>query len=303
MPHEEDRRQIRAAGAVLWRPSPGSDGPEVAVVHRPRYDDWSLPKGKLDRGETVHAAAVREVAEETGFAAVLGRHLARVGYPVPGGDKTVEYFAARAAGGGFTPNEEVDRLRWLPVPEAAELVTYPHDRVVLHRFAEVPPATVTLLLVRHAHAGRKQLWTGPDDERPLSPTGRAQTEALTRLLPLFGPDRVHAVPKLRCVATVAPLAGLLGVPIVEEPVLAEHTHERTGPAVARVREIARAGGTPVVCSQGGVIPDVVLALLADLGGSAVEATAVRSRKGSVWVLTFTPDGRLAAADYLRPASS
>ncbi|GLZ41704.1 NUDIX hydrolase [Actinokineospora sp. NBRC 105648] len=289
--------KIAAAGAVLWRG--GAGGVEVAVVHRPRYDDWSLPKGKLDRGESTHAAAVREVAEETGFAAVLGRFLARVSYRVPDGDKTVDYFAARAAGGAFEPNDEVDQLRWLPVDAAADLCRYPHDRVVLHRFTDAPADTTTVLLVRHAHAGKKQLWTGPDAQRPLSPTGERQSHALTRLLPLFGPDRVHSVPKVRCTATVAPLAAALGVPVVPEPTLSEQAHEASpGAATARLLELAKDGGTPVVCSQGGVIPDVLADLLTD---SRVEAADLKSRKGSVWVLSFDADARLVAADYIPTA--
>ncbi|GLW94596.1 NUDIX hydrolase [Actinokineospora globicatena] len=297
---------VRAAGAVLWRPSPSGPAAgggavdvaavevaavEVAVVHRPRYDDWSLPKGKLDKRETVHAAAVREVAEETGFAAVLGRHLTRVEYTVPEGSKTVDYFAARAANAAdeFVPNDEVDLLRWLPVDEAAALLTYPHDRVVLERFTDAPAATTTVLLVRHAHAGRKREWPGPDEQRPLSPTGLRQVDALTRLLPLFGPDRVVSVPKLRCTATVAPLAAALGVPVESAPELSESAHGEHGGGAAAVLRIAAAGGTPVICSQGGVIPDVV----AELTGAA----DAHARKGSVWVLSFAGD-RIVSADYI-----
>ncbi|MCP2274053.1 8-oxo-dGTP diphosphatase [Actinokineospora diospyrosa] len=280
---------MRAAGAVLWRPAAAPGGVEVAVVHRDGYDDWSLPKGKLDRGETVHAAAVREVAEETGSTAVLGRHLGQVGYPVVGGDKLVDYFAARATAGGFTANDEVDRLRWLPVEDAAALLSYPHDRVVLERFTAAPADTTTVLLVRHAHAGRKRDWPGPDDQRPLSAQGQRQTGALTRLLPLFGPDRVVAVPKVRCRATVAPLAAALGVAVEAAPELAEH-HD-PGTAVAHLRGLAADGGTPVVCSQGGVIP----ALVAELTGLADP----QARKGSVWVLSFAGD-KVVAADHIPP---
>ncbi|WP_425426256.1 NUDIX hydrolase [Actinokineospora terrae] len=284
---------VRAAGAVLWRPSTDPGGAtEVAVVHRQRYDDWSLPKGKLDRRETVHAAAVREVAEETGFAAALGRHLARVEYSVPDGHKTVEYFAARAVSGEFEPNDEVDRLRWLPVDEAAPLLTYPHDRVVLERFTAAPAATTTVLLVRHAHAGRKREWPGPDDQRPLSALGLRQVEALTGLLPLFGPDRVVSVPNLRCTATVAPLAAALGVAVEPAPELSEPVHREHGSGTAALLRIAAAGGTPVVCSQGGVIPDVVTALTG--------VSDVRARKGSVWVLSFAGD-RVVAADHIQTA--
>ncbi|WP_204456291.1 NUDIX domain-containing protein [Actinokineospora baliensis] len=283
---------MRAAGAVLWRHTGSAGGLEVAVVHRDRYDDWSLPKGKLDRGETVHAAAVREVAEETGFTAVLGRHLGQVGYPVVGADKVVDYFAARVGGGdgaAFVPNDEVDRLRWLPVDAAAARLTYPHDRVVLERFTAAPADTTTVLLVRHAHAGRKREWPGPDELRPLSSRGHRQTGALTRLLPLFGPDRVLSVPKVRCRATVAPLAAALGVAVEAVPELSEFHDPAT--AVARLRRIAAEGGTPVVCSQGGVIPGLV----AELTG----LTDVQARKGSVWVLSFV-EGAVVAADHIPP---
>ncbi|OLR91595.1 NUDIX hydrolase [Actinokineospora bangkokensis] len=283
---------IRAAGAVLWRRARG--GPEVAVVHRPRYDDWSLPKGKLDKGETTIAAAAREVAEETGSGCALAGHLGRVEYAVAGVDKVVDYFSARATTGSFEVNDEVDELRWLPPAAAAGLLTYPHDRGVLDRFTALGQDVVTLLLVRHAHAGKKELWDGPDAQRPLSETGKRQTRALTRLLPLFHPSAVHAVPKVRCEATVAPLAGLLGLPVAAEPALAEGAPLRR--AVARVRELARAGSAPVVCGQGGVIPDL-LAELADGTGVAVDR---RCRKGSVWVLSFTRSARLVGAHYAAP---
>ncbi|SDC63109.1 NUDIX hydrolase [Actinokineospora iranica] len=281
---------IAAAGAVLWRR--GKNTVETAIVHRPRYGDWSLPKGKLDPGESVHAAAVREVAEETGFAAVLGRSLGQVHYVVGESAKTVSYFAARAAGGSFEPNDEVDVLRWIPVSDAVHLVTYPHDRVVLARFAALPAETTTLLVVRHAHAGKKDRWHGPDAERPLSPTGLREREALTRLLPLFGPSRVLAAPKVRCVDTVRPLAGLLGVSVEQEPALAEQAAE--GAAVDVFRRVVATGEVAVVCSQGGVIPGALAEVSA---GSGVELGEPQSRKGSVWVLSFAGE-ELVAADYV-----
>jgi 8-oxo-dGTP diphosphatase len=286
---------ISAAGAVLWRQARSI---EIAVVHRPRYDDWALPKGKLDKGESIYAAAVREVAEETGFRAVLGRHVGQVAYQVAGVDKTVDYFAARAVAGEFAPNDEVDILRWVAPSQASAMLTYDHDRSVLDTFVEWPGDTTTVLFVRHAHAGNKSEWNGPDDERPLSDVGLAQVSALTRLLPLFGPDRVHATPKTRCVRTVAPLADLLGVPVELEPRLSESSH-RGYPscAVRRLLEIAEAGGTPVVCSQGGVIPDVVATLVEKSG---VDLGEIRSRKGSVWLLTFAGAEVIATHYIPRP---
>ncbi|MER5394658.1 NUDIX hydrolase, partial [Saccharopolyspora sp. NPDC002686] len=222
-PTDVPGRTVRAAGAVLWRD--GSGGPEVAVVHRPRYEDWSLPKGKLDPGELPAHAAVREVAEETGFSCVLSRFLTRVNYAVPaaGGtaEKVVDYFAARACGGSFAPNSEVDELRWLPVARARELVSYPHDGRVLDVFEQLPTELATVLLVRHAKAGKRSDWNGDDVLRPLTEAGRQQRDALHSLLPLFGPTRVHSAPRLRCEQTVAPIAADLGVDIEPEPLFSE----------------------------------------------------------------------------------
>jgi 8-oxo-dGTP diphosphatase len=284
--------EVFAAGTVLWRPAGGS-GVELALIHRPRYDDWSLPKGKLKNGETLWAGAYRETVEETGFTPVLGRCLGRVSYPVTQpvpAIKIVDYVAARARAGVFRPNREVDSLRWLPPEEALAQLTHGFDVDIVGTFLALPPDLATILLVRHAAAGSRARWPGPDDLRPLSGTGWQQVTALRRLLPLFGAGSVHSAPLLRCVQTVQSLADDLGVPIIEEPLLSEHGHTNHEPeALARLLDLAAAGGTPVVCSQGGVIPD----LLTRLGVDKPE-----SRKGSAWLLSFTPGPRLAAADYI-----
>ncbi len=174
-----------AAGAVLWRPDDESSSdattPVVAVVHRPRYDDWSLPKGKVDPpGETEPVTAVREVLEETGYASELGRRLAAVSYPVDSGVKHVRYWAARAIGGEFAPpNDEVDQLVWLSPADALKRLQYPPlDRKVLRRFVKKPADTRTVLVVRHGTAGSKARYKGDDRNRPLDKHGRAQAESL-----------------------------------------------------------------------------------------------------------------------------
>lgn len=277
---------IRAAGAVLWR---DEGAVEVAVVHRPRYDDWSLPKGKLDAGETVPAAAVREVHEETGYHVVLGRHVAQVQYKAFGRPKVVDYFSARAVRGGFTPNNECDDLRWLPVAEAAALVTRREDRDVLAAFALVPVDLKTVLLVRHAKAGKRENWPGDDDLRPLSSAGWRQAEALRALLPLFGPARVHAAPRVRCVQTVQGAADDLEVFVPREPRLSEEGYWPDRDAgLVRFLDIVAGDGVPVVSSQGGVIPDLV-GKLADIGG--LRLADVPCKKGSLWLLAFTHPAR------------
>lgn len=297
-----DHIAAHAAGAVLWRPATHGDADvDIAIVHRPRYDDWSLPKGHLDPGEAAPVAAVRELQEETGFPAVLGIFLKRVEYRVTRGRKAVDFFSARAGEGEFQANDEVDELRWVPPAEAAGLLTYDSDAEVVDRFGALPNQLTSVLLVRHAKAGNREAWTGDDDLRPLSDAGERQARALRSVLATFAPDRVVSAPLLRCVQTVQGVAEERGTEVGHDNELSER-HFATEPdrAVQRIVEIAVGGGTPVVCSQGGVIPHVV-GTLAERGGVTLPQTkpgGVAAKKGSVWQLSFDRVGRLVAAAYL-----
>ena len=286
---------VLAAGAVLWRA--GSAGAELALVHRPRYDDWSFPKGKLDAGEALPFAAVREVAEETGYRSRLGPFLGDARYRVPEGSKLVRYWAAEAGEGTFVPNHETDELRWVSPADAAGLLSYERDQEVLRRFTEIGPPHSVLLLVRHAKAGNRRQWDGDDALRPLSGTGREQAQHLTELLPLFGPDRIVSAPPVRCRETVAGTAERLGLPVHEEPLFGDAGHEQDPQGgSARLHELAAHRGVTLVCSQGTAIPALLGALVAERPVPGVDPDEVPSRKGSTWVLTFGVDG-LRAADY------
>jgi 8-oxo-(d)GTP phosphatase len=293
---------IRAAGAVLWRPD--GHGHSVAVVHRPRYDDWSLPKGKLDAGETGMAAAVREVREETGYHARLGRRLGQASYVVQSplarrtGPKIVDYWAALAVDGRFAPNAEVDRLRWLSPHDAAEVLTHDLDRDVLESFTTVPVPTSTVVLVRHAKAGMRSRWRGDDRLRPLSPAGRRQAAELLPQLRLFGPTRVHSAEPVRCVDTVLALARELGTEVVREPTLGDEAYLRDPRAgLRRLLELAQGDEVVVVCSQGQVIPGLVRELAGP--AAAEDDGTVPSKKASTWVLSMCDD-KLIAADHYPP---
>jgi 8-oxo-dGTP diphosphatase len=288
-------KAVLAAGAVLWRCNGDSATPDVAIIHRPRYDDWSLPKGKVEPGETEPVTAVREVREETGYSSHLGRRLVAVSYPVEQGIKKVRYWAATKVDGEFCPNAEVDELKWLPVAEAMKQLAYPHDRKVLRRFTRQPAATQTVVIVRHGTAGSKSRYKGDDRKRPLDKHGRAQAESLVGVLLAFGANTLYAADRVRCHQTLEPLAEELGTAIHSEPLLNEENYpENRKAARHRVLEIAASSGTPVICTQGKVIPDLI-AWWCERDG--VRPDKSRNRKGSAWVMSLS-NGRLIAADHI-----
>lgn len=286
--------EIRAAGGVAWRV--GDDGVRVCLVHRPRYDDWSLPKGKLDPGEHPLVAAVRELAEEADVRVVPQVRLPCARYRSDGRPKVVDYWSMRVVGtGGFQPDTEVDEIRWLPVADAVRLVSYPHDAEVLRAFAALPPVTGTVVLVRHGDAGEPGTWTGPDAGRPLDATGWAQAHRLAPLLALVRPVRLLSASARRCVQTLDPAAALLDLPIevtgdLDEPTGGQDPDERALAAAACLAELGAAGEPGVACGQGTVIAGA-LERLAGRPGDYV------TRTGSGWLLAFATD-RLVAADRL-----
>lgn len=295
---------VVAAGTVPYRRA--LDGSlEIALVHRPRYDDWSLPKGHQDPGESLTRTALRETAEEAGLECRLGGRLGHTTYPVPGrGRKVVHHWAAEVVGGHpFTPTDETDELRWLSPGDAASLADYRHDAELIARLATVGVPSSTVVFVRHAKAGNREAWEGDDDLRPLSGTGNTQADRLASFLPRFGPDRLCSAPPLRCGQTLAPFAGKSGlgsgapeeVPV--EPLLGEYDYWNDPDAgLARFRELAAQPGVTLACSQGGVIPDVLGALFEEAGTPCAD---VPSHKASTWLLGFAPSGTLLFADYYR----
>jgi 8-oxo-dGTP diphosphatase len=241
---------------------------------------------------------------------VVGRRSVRTRYEVklpdgPPAPKEVDYWTGQWAGGEFRPNDEVDDLRWLPLDDAAALCSHDHDRAVLDDLArgDVPLAP-SLLLVRHARAGRRSDWDGPDDLRPLDAKGRAQALRLAEVLPVFAPTAVLSARRTRCEETAAPLAERLGLAVQPLDELGEEEFSAdpaAGMAVLEgLLEPRRTPGVTVVCSQGGAIPAALLNLGVHWKGSP-RAAAVRlfppAAKGSVWVLGGRPGAM--SADYYR----
>jgi 8-oxo-dGTP diphosphatase len=291
-PGERQDTVVRAAGGIVWRDRDGTTegrDVEILLVHRPRYDDWTLPKGKLLSDEDERTGALREVEEETGLRCELIRPVGRVRYRDRfDRPKTVDYFEMRPREGRFVPGNEVDQVQWLPLPQAADALTYPHDRELLQRFGG---PGVPLHLVRHAAAGERTAWPGPDAERPLTPKGWAQARAIAdgfRDVPLAS---LFSSPFVRCVQSFEPLARATGLRIREAGELAEGTPPDR--ALAFMRSVA--GGPAALCSHGDVIEGVVRRLLSDGVPSSGD---VAFAKGSTWVIRML-DAEPVGARYLR----
>jgi phosphohistidine phosphatase SixA/8-oxo-dGTP pyrophosphatase MutT (NUDIX family) len=292
---------IRAAGGLLWRHAPGEGGGiEVAVIHRPRYDDWSLPKGKLASGESELEAAVREILEETGFHVRVGRPLGVTRYTKEsiGGarPKVVRWWAMQAEGGGFWPTREVDELTWMTPARAAERLTRATDLEVLERFVAVPAPTRTVLVVRHATAGSRGTWRGDDRQRPLDACGVSQADELVRILSRFEIGRIVSADLRRCTETVALLAEAFGLEIEPVSLVSEAGYPgHEDEAIALIRELGDADHDAVVCSQGEVIPDLVRRL-ASTDGLPFDGP-IRAPKGSTWALSLDLEGRLVSLEH------
>lgn len=282
---------VRSAGGVVWRPT--RDGVEIVLVHRPRYDDWSLPKGKIDPGEHELAAAVREVHEETLVRGVPQARLPSIRYLTgePGVEKVVDFWSMRALVWQDRPaDDEIEEARWVPAAQAPALLSYAHDRGVVKAFLDLPPVTSVVALVRHARAGKRKEWKGPDASRPLDAAGARDAEALSGLLRLLRPEWVVSATPLRCRQTVEPL----GLPYGLDPAFDEGQSPTA--AANALRAVAARRGTSVVCSQGKLMPPLLTALT---GRTNVD---FHTRKGSGWLLTFSGD-RLLGWDPLRPLTA
>lgn len=213
------KASIRAAGAVVLRGD--GDDTEVLMIHRPAYDDWSLPKGKGITDELAPQTAVREVFEETGVACRLGLRLPPIRYKLTKGLKAVQYWRAEVVTEQeFEPNREVDKIRWAPIDKAMRTLTYADERRLLST-ALLKPRTTPLLLVRHGKAMLRKDWSGPDQERRLTGRGRRQAKELAQVLGAFGVESLVSSSSTRCMETLRPYAKQRGLEIVMEDVLTE----------------------------------------------------------------------------------
>jgi 8-oxo-(d)GTP phosphatase len=310
--------EIRAAGGVLWRPD--GRAAQVAVIHRPKYDDWSFAKGKVDPGEHVLLAAVREVAEETGLQVTLGRRLTPVRYLDDGVPKLVDYWVARPddESAGFAATSEVDALEWLAAAGAGTRLSYSRDVDTLGEFTAGPWQTFPLILVRHVSAGSKSDWPADDLSRPLDARGTKDAGLLARLLRCFGVCRIVSSPAERCVATVRPYAQNIGGEVEIEPAFevikgvrkaakdASPAAKDASPAAATAAaaraaaELAAADLPVIICAHRENLTVLLESVCATLGADSPVGRPLR--KGEFLVLHRVA-GKLAAVERHQPDGS
>ncbi|CCH77205.1 conserved hypothetical protein [Nostocoides japonicum T1-X7] len=270
---------IPAAGTIPWRRV--DDVLQVALVHRPRYDDWSWPKGKVDSGEDWPVAAVRETFEETGLRVRLGMPLPTAEYVVLERDgtpatKSVRYWAAEVIGGKGRLVNEIDEVAWLDVQTAYDRLDYARDRdqllAVVRADQQGVLRTRTVAVVRHAQAVARSDWKGRDADRPLDARGRRRSDALVPVLAAYAIDRVVSSPSLRCRDTLAPYAISASVRMRLRRALSEEGFEAdpTGAEARTRKEIRRLRAMSALCSHRPVLP-VILEALATVAPAHEEA--------------------------------
>lgn len=268
---------------------------EYLVAHRPRYKDWSLPKGKLDRRESFLEAALRETREETGFVGKKPRPVGSVGYFTNAGNpKVVRWWLVDVKRGKFRSNKEVDKVRWLPVEEAVKKLSYTNDRSVLERANDMylERSAGTIHLLRHAWAGTANASDPDDRERPLDKRGKRQRAGLGDMLMAYPITRIGSSNYKRCVATVKPFASRLGIPVEHEGALVEGSHPHK--LVSLIHDLQKEAA--VLCTHGDTIGDLVGHLFAE--GVPMDGP-MEWEKGSIWQLR-TIAGRVVSGKYIPP---
>lgn len=262
---------VLAAGAVCWRVSKKGK-PKILLVHRTQHKDVSLPKGKVDPGETLPETAVREIAEETGLIIALGAPLGVVEYTLPGGrDKQVYYWAGEVsddarANSTFVSNDEIESLRWVGLKRARKVLSYPHDIDIVDRFAELfaqgRARTFAIVALRHGKAVPAEDWDGPDATRPLMQRGIDQSLSVSHGIAAYRPRHLVSSTAARCLSTIAPTARVTGLAVEEDHTISQDAYRSGGKAVREVVAGLIAGReTAVLCSHGPVLPQIVSAVM------------------------------------------
>ena len=286
---------IQGAGVVLWRVS--KKVTEIALVHRPKYDDWSLPKGKVEVGETHLACAAREASEETGFEVVLGPEIGTAKYLAEGTPKEVRYWSARAIGESNGPSDthEVDKVIWLSVAEAKKKVSVEDDRDVIKFFESFGINTTPIILLRHAKALKREDWEGDDGDRPLDNKGQRQAKRMLSIYQNYGITEIHTSDAQRCIETIEPMAKSLKMNPIYASDLSEYRYEKDKEAARDyVWSLLKPDLNVVVCSHNPILPKLVKKLIGKKNFKKIE---VDLQPGEAFILHHR-DGEVVAVDWI-----
>ncbi|CAN2177797.1 Ap6A_hydrolase domain containing protein [Candidatus Nanopelagicaceae bacterium] len=287
---------IRAAGAIIWRENSPFDL-EVLVIHRPQYDDWTFPKGKVDDGESPIAAAYREVKEETGVDAVFGQYLGTTSYKVEENKKKVKYWMARAKNDPtpFIPNAEVDKIEWVDSKTARHFLTHDEDRDLLDDFMSKERYASTLVLLRHAKAVKRSEWNDYDLDRPLNNDGVQQSHKLAKQLEPFGIQGIYSSDATRCFTTVEPFSQSSGIKVnVTKDLNEEEFDKSSKTSVDYVRQVMKFEGNHLVSGHNPIIPHVLSKI------ARVEYSSDDLSPADAWILHHRGDKVVAVEFLARP---
>jgi 8-oxo-dGTP diphosphatase len=287
---------IRAAGALLWRETNEREV-EIALIHRPKYDDWTLPKGKIEEGETALQCAYRELFEETGIKASFTRQLGSVEYEESGQRKRVIFWAARCAldASTFVVNEEVDQLEWLAPENALAKATHDSDRQMIESFLSQPHHTDTLIILRHTKALERGDWDEEDSQRTLDEIGFDQAQLLIKHLEPFAIDEIYTSNYVRCVQTVTPLSHSRGLNMTQVPSLNEETfNEDPLRSVSFANALKQDEKNILICSHNPVIPTMLRGIL---NTKLKNKDLIKLEPGDAWIV-HRVRGEIVGLDYL-----
>jgi len=308
---------VLAAGAVCWRLVDGK--PRILLVHRGDRADVSLPKGKLDPGETLPQTAQREILEETGLKVTLGAKLDVVEYRLPNGrEKIVHYWSAEVDEhvlelATFTPNNEIAALEWVPLEKARKKLTYKHDVDLVDafgaRFDAGNARTFAIIALRHGKTVAPDAWDGPDSTRPLMQRGQDQASSVAPAIAAFAPSKLISSTAVRCQSTVAPLANYLALPVRATDAISQDAYENGEADVAHVvsKRLAKKR-TAVLCSHGPVLPEI----LAEIGRQTGMLPSAELRRASalgtgeyavIHISTSNPRPLIVAIETHSPATT
>ena len=249
---------ILAAGAVVWRKSE-KEKIEVVIIHRPKYDDWTFPKGKAEISEPLIACAYREVLEETNIETAFGPYLGEVEYLTNDGKKKVSFWSAKVIKEKeFNSNAEVDQLKWVEVTKVKELLTLDTDRKILEQFLRIEPDTKPLVLLRHAKAVTRDEWQGEDDDRPLDSYGQNQAKRLLAMYQVFNLEQIHSSDAVRCYDTVVAIAKGLSIKLEVTGKLSESTFKKDKEkAFDYAKDLMKLNESILLCSHNPILPKML----------------------------------------------